>query len=155
MKLGSFDVWYRPRSSVKGQVLTDFIAKFTLCKGCHGVVCSVEAWPWKVFIDGASNAMGAAVGIIVISPEGVKLEHSLRLGFKALNNEVEYEALLARLKVALSFEATNLEKHSNSQLVIIQVEGNFKAKDPRMIDYLTLVNQMISKFQKVRIVQIT
>lgn len=108
-----------------------------------------------MFIDGASNAMGAAVGIIVISPEGVKLEHSLRLGFKASNNEVEYEALLARLKVALSLEATNLEKHSDSQLVIIQVEGNFKAKDPRMIDYLTLVNQMISKFQKVRIVQIT
>ena len=63
------------------------------------MVCPVEAIPWKVFVDGASNALGAGVGIIVTTPEGIKLEHSFRLGFKASNNEAEYEALLARLRV--------------------------------------------------------
>ena len=29
-KLGSFDIKYNPRNSVKGQVLTDFVAEFTL-----------------------------------------------------------------------------------------------------------------------------
>ena len=33
--------------------------------------------------------------IVAITPEGIKLEHSFRLGFKAFNTEAEYEALLA------------------------------------------------------------
>ena len=48
----------------------------------------------------------------------------------------------------------DLEVYSNSQLVVTQVEGSFEAKDPRMIDYLKLVKQMMSKFQKMRLVQI-
>ena len=41
----------------------------------------------------------------------------------------------------------DLEVYSNSQLVVTQVEGSFEAKDPRMIDYLKLVKQMMSKFK--------
>ena len=32
-RLGSFDIQYKPRSLIKGQVLTDFIAEFTPIKG--------------------------------------------------------------------------------------------------------------------------
>ena len=39
-------------------------------------------------------ALGAGAGIIFITPEGIKLEHSFRLGFKAFNNDTKYEALL-------------------------------------------------------------
>lgn len=62
-----------------------------------------------MFVDNASNAKGAGVGIVIISPKGVKLEHSLMLGFRASNNEVEYEALLAGLRATLSLEATDFE----------------------------------------------
>ena len=43
-RLGSFDIRYRPRSSVKGQVLADFIAEFTP-KNDGKVICSVEIRP--------------------------------------------------------------------------------------------------------------
>lgn len=118
-------------------------------------MCNVEARPWKVFVDSASNAKGARVGIVIISLKRVKLEHPLMLGFRASNNKVEYEALLARLRATLSLEAADLEIYSNSQLVLGQFEGSFKAKDSQMIDYLKIVNQMMSKFQRVKIVQIT
>ena len=62
------------------------------------MVYHVEYFPWKVFVDGASSAMGADGGIMIITPKGIRLEHSFRLGFRAFNNEAEYEALLARLK---------------------------------------------------------
>lgn len=62
-----------------------------------------------MFVDNASNAKGAGVGIVIISPKGVKLEHSLMLGFRASNNEAEYEALLAGLRATLSLEATDFE----------------------------------------------
>lgn len=69
-------------------------------------------------MDGASSAMGVGAGIVIITPEGIRVEHSFRLGFKALNNEVKYEALLVGLKAALNLGATKLEVHSDSRLVV-------------------------------------
>ena len=103
------------------------------------MVCPVEAIPWKVFMDGTSSTLGAGVGIIVITPEGIKLEHSFRLGFKVSNNEAEYEGLLARLRVVLDLGAKEVVVYSDSWLVVSQVQGSFEAKDPRMMEYLRLV----------------
>ena len=49
---------------------------------------------WKVYVDGAANYKGSGVGLVLISPERITIEKSLRLGFSATNNEAEYEALL-------------------------------------------------------------
>ena len=45
-------------------------------------------------MDGAVNQWGARVGLVLISPEKITIEKSLRLGFLATNNEMEYETLL-------------------------------------------------------------
>ena len=95
-RLGTFNIRYRPRSLVKGQVLTNFVAKFSLRREMERV-CHVEVHSWKVYVDGAFNALGAGARIVIITPEGIRLEHSFRLGFMASNNEAEYEALLTRL----------------------------------------------------------
>ena len=50
------------------------------------MVCHVESRPWKVFVDSASSAIGAGAGIVIITPEGIRLENSFRLGFRAFNN---------------------------------------------------------------------
>ena len=131
-RLSSFDIWYRPKSSVKGQVLANFVAEFTLQKELE-IVCHVEARLWKVSVDSASNVMGAGVEVVLVTPEGIRLEHSFRLRFKASTNETEYEAVLAGLRVALDIGATNLVIYSNSWLVANQIEGSFEAKDPQMI----------------------
>ena len=49
--------------------------------------------------------MGAGVRIVIITPEGIRLEHSFRLGFRASNNEAEYEALLIGLRTVLGMGA--------------------------------------------------
>ena len=78
------------------------------------MVCSIEVVPWKVFVDSASSALGAEAGIVIITPEGIKLEHSFRLGFKVSNNETEYEALLAGLSVVSDLGAKEVEIYSDS-----------------------------------------
>ena len=115
----------------------------------------MEARPLRVFVDGVSNVIGAGAGIDIVTPEGIRVEHSFRLGFKALNNEVEYKALLVGLRATLCLRATDLEVYSDSRLVVSQIEGSFETKDPRMISYLKLVKQTMSKFQKTRLVQIS
>ena len=49
---------------------------------------------WEVYVDGASNKKGSGVGLVLMSPEKVVIEKSLRLDFSTTNNEAEYEALL-------------------------------------------------------------
>ena len=134
-RLGAFDIRYKLRSLVKGQVLADFFAKFSP-RGEGELVCYMESHPWRVFVDGASNTMGAGAGIVIITPEGIWLEHSFRLGFRASNNEAEYEALLVGLKMVLGIGARDVEAYSNSRLVVNQVQGNFEARDSRMKKYL-------------------
>nr|XP_023924870.1 uncharacterized protein LOC112036287 [Quercus suber] len=151
-RLGSFDIRYRPRHSVKGQVLADFVAEFSPRNG-GDMICHVEACPWKVFVDGASSSQGAGTGIVIFSPEGIRLEHSFRLGFKASNNEAEYEALLARLRTALKLGARSVEIHSDSRLVVNQ-GGCFEARDPRMKAYLCTAKMIMSKFVSVKVSQV-
>ena len=105
---------------MKGQVLIDFVVEFSPRKEME-VVCHMEVHLWKVFMDGASSAMGAGDGIVIITPDGIRMEHSFRLGFRASNNEVEYETLLTGLRVVLDLGAREVEVYSDSQLVVNQV----------------------------------
>lgn len=112
--------------------MADFVAKFTIALGAFVVVCQVLVRPWRVFVDGASNARGSGVGIVMMSPEGLRFEKSLRLGFQASNNEVEYEVLVASFRAIQNLGAKEVEVFSNSKLVVSQIEGSFEAKDSRM-----------------------
>ena len=49
---------------------------------------------WRVYVDGAANKRGFGVRLIVISPDKIIIEKSLRLSFLATNNEAKYETLL-------------------------------------------------------------
>ena len=60
-------------------------------------------------MDGASNARGARIGIVLESFEGIKLECLLKLGFSTSNNEVEYEVLVAGLQAAMKLGIVELE----------------------------------------------
>ena len=119
-RLKAFDIRYKLRSSMKGQVLADFVAEFSP-RNEGEMVCYVECCPWRVFVDGASSTMGAGARIVIITPEGIQLKHSFRLGFRASNNEAEYEALLAELKTVLGMGAWDVKAYSDSWLVVNQV----------------------------------
>lgn len=132
-------------------MLVDFVAEFSP-KG--EMVCQVEHRPRKVHVDGASSAKGAGAEVVIIISEGILLEHSFRLGFNASNNEAEYEALLAGLRVVSRLEARDVEIYSNSRLIVNQVQGNFEARDPRMKAYLDLVKQVMDSFSTVKVIQV-
>ena len=138
---------------MKGQVLADLVTEFSLRKEIE-VICHVDCSPWKVFVDGASSAMGAWTKILIITLEGIRLEHSFRLGFRASNNEAEYKASLAGLRVVLDMGAQEVEVYLDSWLVVSQVQGSFEARDSRMKDYLRVVRQVMSQFLKAKVVQV-
>ncbi|KAM1018412.1 hypothetical protein PS2_039644 [Malus domestica] len=103
--LGEFDISYQPKPAEKGQAVADFIANFT--------------YP-SLYVDGSSNQQGCGAGLFLTTPDKVAIEYALRFKFKASNNEAEYEAFLAGLRLAKHLEVTN----------------NFDANDSSMAAYL-------------------
>ena len=73
---------------------------------------------WELYVDGSSNEGGSGAGLILISPEGHQMHCALRFGFKASNNEAEYEALIAGLKLAREMKVESLKIYNDSQLVV-------------------------------------
>ena len=60
----------------------------------------------------------------------------VRLDFPTTNNEAEYEALVVGLDLAKVTEITSIVIYYNSQVVINQVNGDYKCKGERMKRYL-------------------
>ena len=133
-----------PRTFVKGQVLTDLVVEFTepLIEELESVknmdeklVSTISQYglpAWEVYVDGASNQKGSGIGLVLISPEKVIIEKSLRLDFSATNNEAEYEVLLMEMAMVQRMGGKSIKVFSNSRLVVGQVKGEFETKDERM-----------------------
>ena len=59
---------------------------------------------------------------------------------------MEYEALIAGLKMADTLGVQNLEVQCDSMLVVNQVNRDFSCKDDRMAAYTQLVSNLKKKF---------
>lgn len=64
----------------------------------------VEIPTWALYVDGSSTTERSGAGLILTSPEGFVIQHTLRFKFRATNNEAEYEALLAGIRLANNLE---------------------------------------------------
>ena len=136
IELSEFDIRYKPKTAIKGQILADFIMEFTSAELTEATQTTSDLPIWRLSVDGAANAQGSGVGLILTSPEGIDIEYALRFGFQASNNEAEYEAVIARLNLAHSMEVDQLEVCSDSQLVVKQIEDSYKARGEKMVLYL-------------------
>ena len=76
------------------------------------------------------------MGLVIISPEKIIIEKSLRLGFSTTNNEAEYEALLVVMTMVQRMGGKVVEVFANSRLVVDQVGGELEARDLKMQKYL-------------------
>ena len=151
IELSEFDIWYKPKTVIKGQVSADFVMEFTSTEPAKNAQTVTDPSIWKLSIDGAANAQGSGAGLILTSPEGIDIEYALRFGFNTSNNETEYEAIIAGLNLAHSLEVDRLEIYSDSQLVVRQIEDTYEAKRGRMILYLRKVRDLLKKFVLVQV----
>nr|GEV29490.1 reverse transcriptase domain-containing protein [Tanacetum cinerariifolium] len=86
--------------------------------------------PWILFTDGSSCIDGSGAGLIIANPEGMEFTYGLRFRFDATNNEAEYEALIAGLRIAKRIGVKNLQANVDSRLVANQVNGTHVANEP-------------------------
>ncbi|KAG7588540.1 Ribonuclease H-like superfamily [Arabidopsis suecica] len=150
IELSEYDIEYKSRTSAKAQVLADFLTELPLDDGIFVETDST----WKLHVDGSSSKQGSGIGIRLETPTKEIIEQSFRLMFPASNNEAEYEALLAGLRLALAIGAEKIIAYCDSQLVVNQFAGDYEAKAPRMEAYLSAVKKLAGKFKEFELVRI-
>jgi len=84
------------------------------------------------FTDGASrgNPGDAGVGVILKDEAGKKIASVFGYIGKATNNAAEYRALATCLKLVSKIKCKKLIVHSDSELMVRQMRGEYKVKDP-------------------------
>jgi hypothetical protein len=97
IELSMYDIVYKPRTIIKAQALSDFMAEWI----------EIQTPPrenWTINFDGSLQLQGTRVGILVMSPKGESFKYVLQMHFPTSNNATEYEALLHGLRMATTLD---------------------------------------------------
>uniref|UniRef100_A0A2N9HVA1 Uncharacterized protein n=1 Tax=Fagus sylvatica TaxID=28930 RepID=A0A2N9HVA1_FAGSY len=151
--------WLGPPRTIKGQAIADYLADYpseqlelmdsefpdedvmTVDEDNHG--------RWKLYFDGAANAVGSGIGAVLVSPKGQQTPIAVKLGFDCTNNMTEYEACIVGLQAALEFGAYELEVFGDSLLIVSQTNGEWQARDPKLIPYQRYISRLVPKFKYI------
>jgi hypothetical protein len=90
LELMGQNITYAPRSAIKSQVLADFVVEWP---EMQTPPAKIEHETWIMYFNGSVMKEGASVGLIFISPLGVRMEYMVRLHFPTSNNVAEYKAV--------------------------------------------------------------
>jgi hypothetical protein len=96
-ELASFDIDYKPRTTIKSQALAEFMADW---KEAHETTPVPEPEHWVMHFDSSKLLHGLGASVTLKSPKRDELSYVLQIHFPTTNNIVKYEALLHGLRVA-------------------------------------------------------
>lgn len=87
-----------------------------------------------VYTDGGSrwNPGHSGCGIFITNDAWDSIEKRFKYIWIATNNIAEYTAALLGIKRAIELGATSIELRADSKLVIEQLSGNYKVKNPEL-----------------------
>jgi len=103
------------------------------------------------FSDGGArgNPGPAAIGVVLCEPDG-KIVHEFAECIGAMtNNKAEYRAMLKALELAKARKATRLIAHGDSELIIFQLQGLYRIKNPDLRTLAEKVKSVASAFEAV------
>jgi len=107
----------------------------------------------KLFIHTDGGARGnpgpGAVGVAVKNNEGKVIKEVGKFIGRSTNNEAEYKAVIEGLKTCEELKANELEFYIDSLLVVSQMNGKFKVKEPRMRTLFNEAKELEKKYGRV------
>ena len=104
---------------------------------------------WKMYLNGASNALGRGVGAVLISAEGNHCPFTAKLSFDCTNNVAEYEACVLGLQAAIEKKIKGLMVYGDSALVICQLNREWETRDSKLVPYQKFIKGLIEQFEEI------
>jgi hypothetical protein len=140
---------FEPRTAIKSQVLADFVVDWT------GPITQPDQSTekvWTIHCDGTWCHAGASAAAVITSPTGVKHRYAARLSFalesdRCTNNIAEYEAVILGLRKLRALGVTTCIVRIDSKVVAGQVEKDYAAKDPALMQYLAAIRSLERQFR--------
>lgn len=109
-----------------------------------------------IFTDGAAepNPGPAAIGATIKDEQG-KLITTISQGIgRATNNQAEYRAVIAALESAIKLGASHVELRSDSELLVRQINGQYRVKNAALKPLYQQVKQQLSQLEGFTITHI-
>uniref|UniRef100_A0A2N9GNE4 Reverse transcriptase domain-containing protein n=1 Tax=Fagus sylvatica TaxID=28930 RepID=A0A2N9GNE4_FAGSY len=122
--LSEFDILFVARKAIKGQAIADYLADYP----SEQLELMDSEFP---------------------DEDGQQTPIAVKLGFDCTNNMTEYEACIVGLQAALEFGAYELEVFGDSLLIVSQTNGEWQARDPKLIPYQRYISRLVPKFKYV------
>jgi ribonuclease HI len=112
--------------------------------------------PWLVMVDGAArgNPGQAGCGAAIYDENGVLVKELSRYLGRATNNVAEYEALLMGLEAVLHFGRKNIIVQSDSELLVRQLNGQYRVKDEKLKVLFERAMALLRQFGSYRIIHV-
>ncbi len=102
----------------------------------------------KLYVDGASNLHAKIAGIGgVFYRNGTELYTFSEFIGAATNNEAEYSALIKGLNESLRLNLLNIVIYADSELVVKQINGEYKVKNKRMQKLYGEAQALLNRFE--------
>jgi ribonuclease HI len=148
-ELSGYHITFEPRTTIKSQVLADFIVDWI------GPITQPDTSAekvWTIHCDDAWCHAGAGVAAVSTSPTGVKHRYAARLSFalesdRCTNNITEYEDVILGLRKLRALGVTTCIIRTDSKVVVDQVEKDYAAKDPAVMQYLAAIRSLERQFK--------
>ncbi len=104
-----------------------------------------------IFTDGGArgNPGPAGIGVVICDARGKLLKKYHKYLDEKTNNEAEYEAVIAALKIASELAAQELVFNLDSELVVRQLNNIYRVKNHRMQELMIRLRHLESKFKKI------
>lgn len=106
---------------------------------------------YKLYTDGGArgNPGPGAIGIVIMNDKDEVIYEASKYIGKCTNNEAEYTALQQGLKDSLDRKIESLDVFMDSELVVKQLNGEYKVKNDRLKDIYNEIKKISTGFSKV------
>ncbi len=110
----------------------------------------------RLHVDGASrgNPGEAGFGVHVTAEDGSEVAALFGYLGRATNNQAEYQALLHGLRFALARGAARVEVYSDSELLVRQIEGRYRVKNPGLQPLHREAQGLLARFERARVTHV-
>jgi ribonuclease HI len=110
----------------------------------------------KVYSDGGSrgNPGPSATAFMVLDENDRILKRHCSLLGKHTNNQAEYEALISALKCVLEFSKDDVTCFLDSELVVKQLNGEYRVRNPELKDLCLNVRELQKEFNSTSFVHV-
>ncbi|XP_048433367.1 uncharacterized protein LOC125473964 [Pyrus x bretschneideri] len=153
LTLSEFSFQYVPKKAIKGQAVADFLVEHQESQDeiiniprtlevASVWISSSKAFSGQRIMDPTRDKKNS--WIVIIDPNGTHHYYSFILYYQeTTNNRAEYEALIIGLEILIKLGATEVEVFGDSELVINQLNGEYKCRHITMVGYYLAATQLL------------